>query len=85
VVGESGCGKSITAMSIMRLIPTPPGKIVDGQVVFQGKDILKMNDEQIRAIRGEEKYPVSFDEMSATVRCYEAVVRSVHSGGIEAV
>ena len=38
-----------------------------------------------RAIRGEEKYPVSFDEMSATVRCYEAVVRSVHSGGIEAV
>ncbi|MGN6756644.1 MAG: ATP-binding cassette domain-containing protein, partial [Thermomicrobiales bacterium] len=41
IVGESGCGKSITAMSLMRLIPTPPGKIVDGQVIFQGKDILK--------------------------------------------
>ena len=44
IVGESGCGKSITAMSIMRLIPNPPGKIVDGKVVFQGKDILKMSD-----------------------------------------
>ncbi|MGN6812637.1 MAG: ATP-binding cassette domain-containing protein, partial [Thermomicrobiales bacterium] len=54
IVGESGCGKSITAMSLMRLIPTPPGKIVDGQVIFQGKDILKMNDEQVRSIRGND-------------------------------
>ena len=65
IVGESGCGKSITAMSLMRLIPTPPGKIVDGQVVFQGKDILKMSDEQIRSIRGNEIAMVFQDPMTS--------------------
>ena len=65
VVGESGSGKSITAMSLMRLIPTPPGKIVDGQVVFQGKDILKMSDEQIRSIRGNEIAMVFQDPMTS--------------------
>jgi oligopeptide transport system ATP-binding protein len=65
IVGESGCGKSITAMSLMRLIPTPPGKIVDGQVVFQGKDILKMNDEQIRAIRGNDIAMIFQDPMTS--------------------
>ncbi len=65
IVGESGCGKSITAMSLMRLIPSPPGKIVDGQVVFQGKDILKMNDEQIRSIRGNEIAMVFQDPMTS--------------------
>jgi oligopeptide transport system ATP-binding protein len=52
VVGESGCGKSVHALSIMRLIPTPPGKIVDGQIVFDGRDLLKLPDEQMRRIRG---------------------------------
>src|SRR5919199_1402858 len=65
IVGESGCGKSITAMSLMRLIPTPPGKIVDGQVVFQGKDILKMNDEQIRSIRGNDIAMIFQDPMTS--------------------
>ena len=65
IVGESGCGKSITAMSIMRLIPTPPGKIVDGQVIFEGKDILKMSDEQIRAIRGNEIAMIFQDPMTS--------------------
>jgi oligopeptide transport system ATP-binding protein len=65
VVGESGCGKSITAMSIMKLIPTPPGKIVDGQVVFQGKDVLKMNDEQVRAIRGNDIAMIFQDPMTS--------------------
>jgi oligopeptide/dipeptide ABC transporter ATP-binding protein len=52
VVGESGCGKSVHALSIMRLIPTPPGKIVDGQIVFDGRDLLRLPDEQMRRIRG---------------------------------
>ena len=43
IVGESGCGKSVSMLSIMRLIPNPPGKIVGGEVFFQGRDILKMN------------------------------------------
>ena len=54
VVGESGCGKSMTGLSIMRLIPTPPGKIVGGEVLFEGQDLLKMRDEQIRRIRGRQ-------------------------------
>ena len=52
IVGESGCGKSISAMSILRLIPNPPGKIVDGEIYFEGRDLLKLNDEEIRNIRG---------------------------------
>ncbi|MFN8513561.1 MAG: ABC transporter ATP-binding protein [Thermomicrobiales bacterium] len=65
IVGESGCGKSITAMSIMRLIPNPPGKIVDGKVVFQGKDILKMSDEQVRGIRGNDIAMIFQDPMTS--------------------
>jgi oligopeptide transport system ATP-binding protein len=52
LVGESGCGKSVTAMSILRLIPNPPGRIVDGSIKFEGQDLLKMNDAEMRAIRG---------------------------------
>jgi oligopeptide/dipeptide ABC transporter ATP-binding protein len=52
VVGESGCGKSVHALSIMRLIPSPPGKIVDGQILFDGRDLLRLPDEQMRRIRG---------------------------------
>ena len=52
IVGESGCGKSMTSLSILRLIPSPPGKIVDGQVLLKGQDLVKMSDEEIRKIRG---------------------------------
>ena len=52
LVGESGCGKSVTAMSILRLIPNPPGRIVDGEIVFEGKDLLKQSDAELRSIRG---------------------------------
>ena len=52
LVGESGCGKSVSALSILRLIPNPPGKIVAGEVFFEGQDILKMTEEEIRHIRG---------------------------------
>ncbi len=54
LVGESGCGKSVTALSIMRLIPSPPGKVVGGQVLLRGQDLLKLNGEQMRKIRGNE-------------------------------
>ena len=52
LVGESGCGKSVTAMSILRLIPSPPGRIVDGEIVFEGQNLLEASDEEMRAIRG---------------------------------
>jgi len=54
IVGESGCGKSITSMSIMRLIPTPPGKIVGGEILFEDRDIVKMSEAEIRKIRGND-------------------------------
>lgn len=54
LVGESGCGKSVTALSIMRLIPNPPGKIVSGEIWFEGKNLLKLDDKQIRKIRGKK-------------------------------
>jgi len=54
LVGESGCGKSVTALSIMRLIPSPPGKVVGGLVFFRGRDLLKLNGEEMRKVRGNE-------------------------------
>ena len=54
VVGESGCGKSVTALSVMKLIPQPPGKIVDGQIVYDGKNLVDLPAGQMRKIRGKE-------------------------------
>ena len=65
IVGESGCGKSVTVMSMMRLIPTPPGKIVAGEAWYQGKDLLKMSDEEIRHIRGAQISIVFQDPMTS--------------------
>jgi peptide/nickel transport system ATP-binding protein/oligopeptide transport system ATP-binding protein len=52
LVGESGCGKSVTSLSIMRLIQSPPGKIVSGEILFRGKDLLALSESQMRKIRG---------------------------------
>jgi oligopeptide transport system ATP-binding protein len=54
LVGESGCGKSVTALSVTRLVADPPGKIVAGEVVFDGIDLLKLSDEAMRKLRGKE-------------------------------
>jgi len=54
LVGESGCGKSVTSLSIMRLIPSPPGKIVGGEILYRGRDLLTLNKEAMRKIRGNE-------------------------------
>jgi len=54
LVGESGCGKSVTALSIMRLVPDPPGKIVGGQIVFGQRDLLQLSDRRMRSIRGNK-------------------------------
>jgi oligopeptide transport system ATP-binding protein len=65
VVGESGSGKSMTGLSIMRLIPNPPGKIVNGEVNFNGRDILKMSEEQVRSIRGNDIAMIFQDPMTS--------------------
>jgi len=54
LVGESGCGKSVSALSIMRLVPDPPGKTVGGEVIFDGQDLLKLPDAEIRRVRGKQ-------------------------------
>ncbi|MBI4339129.1 MAG: ABC transporter ATP-binding protein, partial [Chloroflexi bacterium] len=54
LVGESGCGKSVSALSVMGLIPWPPGKIVSGEILFQGEDLRKYDDEEMRHVRGKE-------------------------------
>lgn len=54
LVGESGCGKSVTALSLMRLVPSPPGRIVDGEILFQSNNLLKISEEEMRGIRGRE-------------------------------
>ena len=54
VVGESGCGKSVTALSIMRLIPERVGEIVSGKILFESKDLLQLSEDKIREIRGND-------------------------------
>src|SRR5262252_9065630 len=54
MVGESGCGKSVTALSILRLIPSPPGRIVGGQILYKGKDLVTATESEMRKIRGNE-------------------------------
>jgi len=65
IVGESGCGKSVGVMSLMRLIPTPPGKITHGEVLFEGRDLLKVSDEEIRNIRGNKIAMIFQDPMTS--------------------
>ncbi|MCL6517552.1 ABC transporter ATP-binding protein [Alicyclobacillus sp.] len=54
IVGESGCGKSVTSLSIMRLVPSPPGRIVAGSIRFEGRDLLQLREAEMRRIRGNE-------------------------------
>jgi oligopeptide transport system ATP-binding protein len=65
IVGESGCGKSVTMMSMLRLIPNPPGRVVAGSALYQGKDLLTMSDEEIRHIRGSQISVVFQDPMTS--------------------
>jgi oligopeptide transport system ATP-binding protein len=65
IVGESGCGKSVTVMSMLRLIPSPPGQITAGQAFFQKKDLLKMSDEELRHVRGAQISMIFQDPMTS--------------------
>ncbi len=65
IVGESGSGKSVTSMSILRLIPSPPGRIENGEILFDGKDLLKLSEDEMRAIRGDRIAMIFQDSMSS--------------------
>jgi peptide/nickel transport system ATP-binding protein len=88
LVGESGCGKSVTAHSIMRLIPTPPGRIAGGEILFEGRDLVTLSEAQMRRIRGNRismifqepmtslnpTYPVG-DQVGEVIRLHEKLPR----------
>ncbi len=65
VVGESGCGKSVHALSMMQLIPDPPGKVTNGEIWFDGRDLLKLNEDQMQKVRGREIAMIFQDPMTS--------------------
>ena len=65
LVGESGCGKSVTALSVMRLLPKPMGKILSGNISFMGKDLLKLSPDEMREVRGNEIGMIFQEPMNA--------------------
>ncbi len=85
VVGESGCGKSVSSMSLLKLIPIPPGVIKDGKVMFEGKDLLRLTEEQLEDVRGK-KISVIFQDPTTSLNPYMKVgeqiseMLSYHSG-----
>ena len=85
IVGESGCGKSVTMMSMLRLIPMPPGKIVAGQALFNNHDLLKISDAEIRSVRGSQigmifQDPMTFFNPLITIGRQVAEPMEVHRG-----
>jgi peptide/nickel transport system ATP-binding protein len=71
-VGETGCGKSVTALAVMRLIPDPPGKIVSGEIHFNGEDLLSKNNEEMQHIRGKDMSMIFQEPMTALNPTYTA-------------
>ncbi|MGO0060929.1 ABC transporter ATP-binding protein [Brevibacillus fluminis] len=65
IVGESGCGKSVTAQTLMKLIPMPPGKIKSGEILFNGQDIVKKSNKEMEAIRGKDIGMIFQDPMTS--------------------
>jgi oligopeptide/dipeptide ABC transporter ATP-binding protein len=71
LVGESGCGKSVTALSIMRLVPDPPGRIVGGEIIFEGRDLLKLTEPEMRTVRGNTISMIFQEPMTALNPVYK--------------
>ncbi|HEY3070340.1 MAG TPA: ABC transporter ATP-binding protein [Gaiellaceae bacterium] len=81
IVGESGCGKSVTALSIMGLIPKPPAKIAGGQVLFEGKDLTELNERQLQNVRGRQIAMIFQDPMTSlnpTIKIGTQITETMH-------
>src|SRR5512137_2155034 len=70
IVGESGCGKSVTGSSLMRLLPEPAGQIIAGKIILEGKNILELSKRQMRAYRGKMISMILQDPLSSLNPCY---------------
>ncbi|MBW1720966.1 MAG: ABC transporter ATP-binding protein [Deltaproteobacteria bacterium] len=86
LVGESGCGKSVTALSLMRLVPDPPGKILEGEIFFKGSDLMKLPEKEMRKIRGSRismvfQEPATSMNPSYTIGNQMKEVIRFHQGG----
>lgn len=79
VVGESGCGKSMTALSVMGLIPQPPAKITGGEIVFEGTDLMKLSRDEMRAVRGN-KISMIFQEPMTSLNPVMTSGRQIREG-----
>jgi oligopeptide/dipeptide ABC transporter ATP-binding protein len=87
VVGESGCGKSVTALSVLRLIPQPPGKVLGGRIMFEGRDLLDLSEREMRSVRGKDIAMIFQEPMTSLNPVYtigdqivEAIVLHQHVG-----
>ncbi|SHK88865.1 peptide/nickel transport system ATP-binding protein [Bradyrhizobium lablabi] len=81
IVGESGCGKSVTALSIMRLVPNPPGKIVGGAIVLEGTDLLGLDEDKMREVRGNRISMIFQEPMTSlnpVMRIGDQITEAVH-------
>ena len=76
LVGESGCGKSATALAILRLIPDPPGRVTGGEILFEGRDVLKITEEEMRALRGD-RIAMIFQEPMTSLNPVHTIGRQV--------
>ena len=85
IVGESGCGKSVTSLSVMRLIPTPPGQIREGQILFDGQDLLSLSESEMRKVRGNKISMIFQEPMTSlnpvyTIGYQVGEVFTIHKG-----
>lgn len=85
IVGESGCGKSVTMLSLLRLVPSPPGRVVAGTAHYEGKDLLKVSNEEMRRLRGAELSMIFQDPMTSfnpvlTIGAQVAEPLMIHAG-----
>src|SRR5678815_3070981 len=76
IVGESGCGKSVTSLSILRLIASPPGRVVGGKVLFDGRDLLALTEDEMRAVRGDS-ISMIFQEPMTSLNPALTIVRQI--------
>ena len=82
LVGESGCGKSVTALSIMRLVPNPPGRIVSGRILLAGRDLLQMSEAETRSVRGKDVAMI-FQEPMTSLNPVFTIGRQIEEGLVE--